>query len=157
MFCKSGWMILEQPNCNYVLFQIGELLIIYQIRQIFLPYSILVLEFCCSMQDFYLPNYSEQKLRYIYIFVLEMNNLQYLDISYNILNDAICHVPISFCLHYINLTSVISHDPLPVVSLLESKLQHHVSHDICTDGHTVIVFINCIVTFAAIDGAKLLP
>ena len=97
-----------------------------------------------------------QSKNYNIHFVLEMNNLQYLDISYNLLNDALCHVPISSCLSYINLTSVVSHDPSPVVSLLESKLQRHVSHNICTDRHTVM-YLSIVVTSAAVDGAKLLP
>ena len=79
----------------------------------------------------------------------------YLDISYNILNEALCHVPISSCLGYINLTSVVSCDPSPVMSLLESKLQHHVSHNIHRD--VQLSCLSIVVTFAAVDGAKLLP
>ena len=60
--------------------------------------------------------------------ILGMKNLRYLDVGYNILNEALCDVPILTHLGYINLTAVVSHDASPVVSLLESKLQDHVSH-----------------------------
>ena len=57
-----------------------------------------------------------------------MKKLRHLDISYNILSSALQHVPISTNLNCINLSATVSHDPSPIVSLLQCKLQDHVSY-----------------------------
>ena len=56
-----------------------------------------------------------------------MKRLHHLDISYNILNNALQDVPMPTQLNHINLSATVSHDPLPIVSLLQCRLQDHVS------------------------------
>jgi len=65
-----------------------------------------------------------------FILFTEMKRLRHLDISYNILNSALQHIPIATQLNYINLSATVSHDPSPIVSLLQCKLPNHVSYNV---------------------------